>query len=329
MTSNIFSLKTSEQNAKLVYIPVPFEATTSYGTGTVNGPEAILKASLQIDLYDHECGDISKHGLHLLEEHTTLRKNSDKAKVHAKRVVDCIEQNKTPNQSDIQVVNDLSEQMNEFVYNETKRLLEVNKQVGIIGGDHSVPSGAIKAIAEKQKDFGVLHFDAHMDFRQAYQGFTYSHASIMYNVLENIPQVSRITQVGIRDFCEEELAFATSKKNRVNTFFDTELSKRIYCGESWDKICDDIVNTLPQNVWISFDIDGLDPRFCPSTGTPVPGGLDFNQATYLIGKVAKSGRKIIGFDLSEVSPSPDPTNEWDANVGMRLLYKLSGWLLEG
>ena len=103
------------------------------------------------------------------------------------------------------------------------------------------------------------------------------------------------------------------------------LSERKMQGESWSVLSDEIIQHLPQEVYISFDIDGLDPRFCPHTGTPVPGGLDLKEAFYLIKKVAQSGRKIIGFDLNEVAPGH--TSEWDANVGARLLYKLCGWTL--
>src|SRR6185437_1373919 len=88
-----------------------------------------------------------------------------------------------------------------------------------------------------------------------------------------------------------------------------------------------IISELPQDVWISFDIDGLDPKLCPHTGTPVPGGLDFHEALYLIRELAESGRRIIGFDLNEVAPDPTGANEWDANVAARLLYKLSAWTL--
>jgi agmatinase len=199
--------------------------------------------------------------------------------------------------------------------------------VGIIGGDHSVPFGALKAIAEKHSSFGILHFDAHSDTRIAFEGFKWSHASIMYNVLENIPQVKNLVQVGIRDFCEQEFDYCHQQKSRVSVFFDQKLSQEKFEGKSWKDITQKIIASLPQEVWISFDIDGLDPRFCPHTGTPVPGGLDFNEAIFVISSLVRSGRKIIGFDLNEVSPSPDKDDSWDANVGARLLYKLSAWMM--
>ena len=133
--------------------------------------------------------------------------------------------------------------------------------------------------------------------------------------------------MGIRDFCEEEVEFSKSHSNRVKTFYDQDLQRNKFEGASWKTLCEEIVKELPSQVWISFDIDGLDPQLCPHTGTPVPGGLQFAEACYLIRSVALSGRKLIGFDLNEVAPGPDKNNEWDSNVGARLLYKLTAWTL--
>ncbi|NBT58359.1 hypothetical protein EBT16_06205, partial [bacterium] len=181
--------------------------------------------------------------------------------------------------------------------------------------------------AEFYPQFGILHFDAHSDTRNAYEGFTWSHASIMFNVLRNVPQVAKLVQVGIRDYCEEESAFCESEKHRVKTFHDSYLQSRKFEGASWKSICDEIIKELPPLVWISFDIDGLDPKLCPHTGTPVPGGLEYNEVLYLLKSLALSKRKIIGFDLNEVAPDPSEKSEWDANVGARLLYKLTAWTL--
>jgi agmatinase len=193
--------------------------------------------------------------------------------------------------------------------------------VGLLGGDHSTPLGFLRALSEKYERFGILQIDAHADLRKAYEGFTYSHASIMYNALK-LPSVSRLIQVGIRDFCEEEQDVINRSRGRISTFFDEDLKAWRYKGETWDALCNSIIKELPANVYISFDIDGLDPKLCPNTGTPVAGGLEFQEAIYLIKKVAQS-RKIIGFDLCEVAPGQ---NDWDANVGARLLYNLCNWM---
>ena len=217
--------------------------------------------------------------------------------------------------------------LNAWVKKETAALLRKGKIVGLVGGDHSTPFGAFAAMGEHVGEFGILHFDAHSDTRIAYEGFVHSHASIMYNALESTKQITKIVQVGIRDLCQQELDYVTeaAKIGRARVFTDRELARRAFAGEPFSKIAADIVSALPDRVWVSFDIDGLDPRFCPHTGTPVPGGLDFREATYILAELAKSGRTIVGFDVNEVAPNvEDPEDEWDANVGARLLYKLAG-----
>jgi agmatinase len=205
------------------------------------------------------------------------------------------------------------------VYEQTKELLDKNKLVGVVGGDHSTPFGFFKAIAEKHSDFGILQIDAHCDLREEYECFKYSHASIMYNALTEIPQLTRLVQVGIRDYSPAEYDYIKNSNNRVITYFDKDIKERIFEGASWKQIADEIVNNLPQKFYISFDIDGLDPKLCPNTGTPVQGGFETEQIFYLFKKVLQSGRKLIGFDLNEVGISP---NEWDENVGARVLFKL-------
>src|SRR5579883_1403335 len=146
----------------------------------------------------------------------------------------------------------------------------------------------------------------------------------MANVLDRIAGVGKLVQVGIRDLCDEELDRIKSSKGRGTTFFDVDLRTRLQDGETWGAIARSIVEELPREVYISFDIDGLDPALCPSTGTPVLGGLSFVEATRIMKEVVKSGRKIVGFDLNEVAPGD---SEWDANVGARVLYKEIGFAL--
>jgi agmatinase len=141
----------------------------------------------------------------------------------------------------------------------------------------------------------------------------------MFNALK-IPAVAKLVQIGIRDFCDEEMKVIDRARGRVVTFFDEDIKSEIFNGRTWDDICDTIIAALPADVYISFDIDGLDPKLCPNTGTPVAGGFEFFQVTYLIKRIVKSGRKIIGFDLNEVAPSNH--SDWDANVGARMLYQL-------
>jgi agmatinase len=331
--SGIFGLPHSEDQARLVIVPVPWDATTSYHAGAHRGPQAVLRASAQQDLFDVELKHPYQPGIHLLPEPSEILALNGKARARAERVM---EMQADGNQGDeleqaLKFVNDASDRVNQWVYSETRRLLQAGKIAAVLGGDHSVPFGAIRAASEKFSALSILHFDAHSDTRAAYSGFEFSHASIMHNVLTKIPSVKKLVQVGIRDYCEDEVRFVREQELRVKVFFDADLQRKKFDGQSWSSIVKEIVSSLSNEVWISFDIDGLDPKLCPGTGTPVPGGLEFQEAVYLISQVARSGRKIVGFDLNEVAPPPefpDTDDEWDANVGMRLLYKLCGWTFE-
>lgn len=328
--SGVFGLPHGEEDALVVLVPVPWEATTSYGGGASEGPRAILEASAQIDLYDLDVEKPYVHGIHMLPEPEGIVAWNGQAKALAAKVVEAGGAGDEPElRAAVARVNELSHQVNAWVEHETGRLLDAKKIVGIVGGDHSVPYGAIKAMAARKKDgFGVLHFDAHSDTRKAYEGFTHSHASIMHNVLEDVPEVKKLVQVGIRDVCEEEIGYTRERSGRVSVFFDRDIARRKLDGEKFSAIAREIATELPDEVWVSFDIDGLDPRFCPHTGTPVPGGLDLHEVVAILREVVRSGRKLIGFDLNEVAPNPgDAEDEWDGNVGARMLYKLIGFTL--
>ena len=326
--SGVFGLPYSEKESALIYLPVPWEATTSYGGGTSNGPGAIFEASHQVDLFDLEVEKPYEPGLFFLEEASKVRDWNKEAKRFAQKIIDVGGDisGKPSLKKDLERVNELGTRLNDFVEGETRKIFKAKKIPAIVGGDHSVPFGAIKAAGEVYSNFGILHFDAHSDTRDAFEGFEWSHASIMRNVLDHVPQVKKLVQVGIRDVCEEEISYCREQGSRVKTFYDFETAQKKSEGTSWSKITQSIVSELPNEVWISFDIDGLDPRYCPHTGTPVPGGLEFHEALQLIAAVAKAGKKIIGFDLNEVSPGPKE-NEWDANVGARMLYKMTAWTL--
>lgn len=327
--SGIFGLPYSEKESALVYLPVPWEATTSYGGGTSKAPDAILEASYQVDLFDFDVLKPYEPGLFLRAPRKEIAAWNKTAKAAAQKIIKAGGEvgKSAALKAALKTVNQLSEKVNELVYADTAKLMDEGKIVGLIGGDHSTPYGAIKAAAERHPGLGLLHFDAHHDLREAYEGFTHSHASIFHNVLSDIPQVSKLVQVGIRDFSEDEYEFAKAQGSRVKAYYDGDLTRRKFSGQAWTYLCNEIVEHLPDEVWVTFDIDGLDPRFCPNTGTPVPGGLDFKEASFLLGTLVRSGRTIVGFDLNEVSPDPKGESEWDANVGARLLYKLSAWTL--
>lgn len=327
--SGVFGLPHSESEALVVLVPVPWEATTSYGGGASDGPRAIARASAQVDLFDLDVHKPYESGIHMVPEPESVIVANAKGKALAEKIIEAGGAGDDPElQASLAKVNALSEEVNAWVHAETTRLLDAGKIVGIVGGDHSVPYGALTALAARLPGFGVLHFDAHSDTRRAYEGFLHSHASIMFNVLEGVPQVTKLVQVGIRDVCEEEIAYCKSQGGRVRMFSDRELVKRRHAGEPFARTVQDIVKELPDQVWVSFDIDGLDPRFCPHTGTPVPGGLDTHDVVAILRELAASGKRIVGFDLNEVAPNPsDENDEWDGNVGARMLYKLVAFTL--
>lgn len=323
--SGIFGLPFSPDDSKVVLVPVPFEATTSYGGGTSAGPSTILEASKQVDLFDLETGKPYEAGIAMLDESAEVRAWNTRGKALAAPIIES--GGREGDAAAVAEVNALSEKMNEFVYQTTKQWLAKRKIVGIIGGDHSTPFGAIRAYAEQYPGLGVLHLDAHADLRNAYEGFTWSHASIMFNVMERVPGVKRLVQVGIRDFGEAEYEYVQASDGRIHTFFDSRLASARLDGMPWREQVDTIVQQLPKQVYLSWDIDGLDPVLCPNTGTPVPGGLSFHQAAALLEGVVRAGKQIVGFDLNEVAPGPEG-DEWDGNVAARLLYKMIGWTLQ-
>ncbi|MCL2823773.1 MAG: agmatinase family protein [Polyangiaceae bacterium] len=317
----IFGLPFEPEDARVVLVPVPFDATASYHRGASGGPQLIREASWQVDLWDAETGDPWSAGIAMLDVDPRIVDLNSEACELSDRITTMDD---VDLRYDIDRINAIGDEMTGWVYEEARKWVGLGKLVGVVGGEHSVPLGAIVAIAEQNPGLGVLHIDAHADLRDAYQGMVQSHASIMRNVLNRATGVSRITQVGLRDLCAAERDVIRGN-DRISAFFDHDMARRQFDGESFRTIARDIVATLPMVVYISFDIDGLDPSLCPGTGTPVPGGLSFQQASFLLAEVVKSGRKIVGFDLCEVASREN--GDIDGIVGARVLFKLIGWAL--
>src|SRR3954447_7006996 len=328
--NNIFGLPFTEEESKVIILPVPWEVTVSSGAGTSRSSEPLMKAALQVDLFDLNVPEGWRAGFFMRELNRKLLMKSDYLRKEAELYIDYmtkgndVEQNKFISKS-LKEINEGSEFLNKWVYEQTKELLDANKLVGLLGGDHSIPLGYIKALAEKHGEFGILHIDAHCDLRKAYEAFTYSHASIMYNILEEVPEVTRLLQIGIRDLCEEEWLRIQESDNRIIIYVDQQVKDRMYEGERWKEIAEEFISHLPDKVYISFDIDGLDPKLCPNTGTPVPGGFDAEQIVYLFNKMTDQGKQIIGFDLVEIGSGEGCV---DANVGARLLWRLCNLLVK-
>jgi agmatinase len=316
---NYFGMPFQVNEAPIVIVSVPWDVTTSYRPRTAKAPEAIITASLQLDFFDFDVQEAWKIGIGTLPIDEEIKTLNSQMRPLAEHVIAHLERGGDPSEVDKELteVNNASILLNEKIYKSTTDLLKKGKLIGLVGGEHSVPYGFIKALTAFHSDFGVLQVDAHADLREAYEGFTFSHASIMFNVLK-INGIKKLVQVGVRDECEDEINLVTSN-DRIIQFDDYLMAAAKFEGKTWGKQCIEIISKLPENIYISFDIDGLAPEFCPNTGTPVPGGLSFQKAVYLLRKVVESGRKIIGFDVCEVAPGKD---EWDANVGARIIYKL-------
>ena len=323
---NYFGFSCKPEEARLALLSVPWDVTASYRGGAVYGPDAMIGASTQLDFYDPYYPDAPQHGIGTIDIDYSIQESSILLRNDAVKVISHLESGGSERDDyvrrKIERVNAGSVRLNEKVYAAASEWLERGKVVGVVGGDHSTPLGLVRALGEREGAFGVLHIDAHRDLRPGYEGFRYSHASIMYHVLEGVPQVGKLVQVAVRDWSHGEQEYA-ERSPRIVSFEDFMLAANRFEGVTWKAQCDRIIAELPQKVYVSFDIDGLSPENCPHTGTPVPGGLSFNEALCLIDAVVLSGRRIIGFDLCEVAPPQEQNDPWDANVGARMLYKLS------
>ena len=323
--AGLYGLPFELSECDTVIVPVPWEVTVSYGGGTAKGPEAIHQASYQVDLYDPFVPKAWTYGIGLDELPEEIKQKSDRLRSLSEEYIDALSKGADAGNSELKkiatAINQECEWLNQQVKQRCLHFLKQGKCVGLLGGDHSTPLGMLQALAELHPSFGILQIDAHADLRDAYEGFTYSHASIMFNALK-LKQVNKLVQVGIRDYCEEELELIQQSNGRVHTFFDRDIKHAIYRGDSWDRICNRIVNTLPDTIYLSFDIDGLDPKLCPHTGTPVAGGFEAEEVLFLLEKIVGSGKRIIAFDLNEVAPGEEG-DDWDANVAARLLYRIA------
>lgn len=328
--SGLYGLPHGPDEAAVHVLPAPFDATASYRKGAWKGPAAILRASRQVDLFDLEHGRPYEAGIWMAEDGGEIEGLNRRASALADAVIavggDVAGDARLAR--DLEQVNAIGAQVNALVHARTLEVYERGALPALVGGDHSTPFGAIRAAAERHPGLGVLHVDAHADLRVAYEGFAWSHASIMDNVLRHVDGVARLVQVGVRDLSEEERDAIRDSGGRVRTLYDADWQRAKLERADLRALIRERLAELPQAVWISFDIDGLDPTLCPRTGTPVPGGLLWSETMLWLGELVASGRRVVGLDLNEVNPGPDwdPENArddaWDAIVGARLLYRL-------
>ena len=276
------------EKSKIAILQVPYEHTVSYGGGTKNAPKAIIEASAFVEFYDDEfdrelCFD---KGITTLEE--------------------------------LDLTNCYDEEMLAKVENKIDKLLQDDKFVVTLGGEHTVAIAPIKSHFKKYPQMSILHFDAHSDLREEYQGSKFSHASFMSRVCEFFP-AKNITQVGIRALSSDERKFIN--ENKINTFFASAIRRNLHNSNEhkndWQK---SIVETLNSEIYITFDVDFFDPAIMPSTGTPEPDGFLYSETLDIFREIKKAGKKIIGFDVVELAPLEELSHPNLTTA--RLIYKL-------
>jgi len=271
------------ENSQIVIVSAPYEHTVSYGGGAKFGPEAILKAGGYVEFYDDEFDREL-----CFDTGIATIVPLDFTEITDQAALDLIE-------------------------NQVKKCLEDEKFVVTLGGEHTISNAPIKAHFAKYPNMSILQFDAHSDFREEYLGSPFSHASIFARVKDYFP-ANKITQVGIRAQCIEEAKFI--KENNVNTFYASAIRRGIH-STNWQKT---VVDTLSDEIYISFDVDYFDPSIMPSTGTPEPDGFLYNETLEVFREIIRQGKKIIGFDIVELAPKDD-LHHPDL-TSARLLYKM-------
>ena len=325
--SGIYGLPCTADEAQIIIIPVEWELTTSYNRGTVNGPATIMEASMQVDLCHHDYPDLWQKGIWMDEFPKELRDLHDTLAPVSEEIINALYEGTIDDDPDKynQMYADIelaTEKKNAWLRERIAYWRSKGKVVGLLGGDHSCPLAYHQYLNEQGVEYGILHADAHMDLRDAFEGFKYSHASIFFNTMK-FSNVKKLVQVGIRDYCHQEKELTFKQFDRIKVFYDRDNRRRMYEGTRWKDLAEEMIDELPEKVYISIDIDALDPKLCPNTGTPVPGGMEYEELMYLLNKIREAGKTIIGFDLCEVSPSPEG-GDWDGNVGARVLFHLCG-----
>ena len=265
------------ERASVVVLPVPYDGTVSFRSGARDGPEAIISASRELEEYDLELkGEPCSAGIHTapaLEPHLGS-----------------------------------PEGMVERVAQAVGRIAEDGKLAALLGGDHSVTIGAVRALASRYQDLSILYLDAHADLRDEYLGTRWGHASTARRISELCP----VVQVGVRSMSREEVEFIATSGMAVFPWRAGEANLPL----------DDVVVALSPNVYVTVDLDVFDPSFMAAVGTPVPGGMAWHDVLRLLRSVARAHR-IVGFDVVELSPREGPVA--CAYMAAALVYKLIGY----
>ena len=321
---NYFGIPLRPEEAALVLISAPWDATVSERAGSSYAPDAIIEASRGVDFFEPMAPYTWRKGIATAPIDYAIQDMSHRIRSDAERVIRSYNNNSSAIDDLVYArrlrrVNEASAEVNNNIYEQAKHWLSEGKIVGLVGGDQSTAYGNIRAVAEHHSELGILHIDSSCDLRERYQGFEHSNASIMHNVLRDVEGVKSLVGVGVRAFCPMEWERA-QRDERIKLFTGQDIWSKHFEGVGWASICEDIIAELPERVYVSLDIDGLTIECSPHTGSLVAGGLRFPEVVYLLGRVVDSGRKIVGFDLTEVVP--DLYDKTDAAIAARLLYNL-------
>lgn len=275
------------KDSKVVILPVPYEATTSYGKGAAKGPACIYDASHYVEFFDEE-----------LNREFCFEKGNGIASLYP-----------------VKFNGAKGKKALDIIYNEVLKHIKNKKFVVTLGGEHTISTAPIKAHFDSYKDLSILHFDAHSDLRDSYEGTKYSHASFCARVAEFTKD---ITQVGIRAQCKEEYDFI--KKNKIKTFYAYAIRNGLH-GKNWHE---KVIKGLKKNVYITFDVDYFDPSIMSSTGTCEPLGFYWEETIALLKKLG-SQRKVVGFDVVELAPKKE--NPYPDFLTAKLIYKMLNYFL--
>ncbi len=316
----IFGLPHGIDAARLVIVTAPWEVTVTGARGTAHAPDSIIEQSREIDLYFHPDGAPWQAGIAVDNAPEEFHKNLKLRTITEEMYL----QYQRGTLQDDETVRWIDEQSRAFLDRLRRRISRhhaAGKLTAILGGEHTVALAGIEAAVQEHGDApGILQIDAHADLRERYLGLRYSHATVFRRALEAFPQLTLVS-VGLRDIALGEKAWMDATP-RIHAHMAAQLAEDLANGKPWQTLVEDIIAPLPRKVYVSFDIDGLDLQYCPHTGTPVPGGLSFWQSMALVRAVVQSGRRIVGFDLSEVGHHPQ-----DARTGAFVLFHLCNHLL--
>lgn len=275
--------------ARVAILPIPYEQTTSYGEGTASAPDAVFKASAYVELYDEE---LDQEIFRLPQGIATLPPIVFSPGVRDREAVDLIKRTVLPH-------------------------LETEKMVVSVGGEHTIAVGTAAAYLDGYQNVTVLQLDAHSDMRESYEGSKYSHASAMARIYDLHKD---IVHVGIRSQCREEADLI--REQGIPIFSAVDI-KRGRFGATVDEWASSIVDSLKENVYLTFDCDFLDPSVMPALGTPEPGGFDWYETITFLRTISEK-RRIIGFDVNELAPIPGIS--FPQFTIAKLIYKLIGYV---